>query len=276
MNIKKTELFLLLMGLALAGCGGGSSGSDDSAPASLSNTNLSGTWVQTNVNYAKLNSQADYEWVKTRNQTIIIEEANGAVRLTDCMTGTGADASKSGNSLVFALPQIPQLQFVDANTLQTEVSCTSCMPPSRTKVQLQRASSDTTTALAAVSIVDPVAVTQWDQVCVESIVDGYLQNSVKIRATESNENVTLTASFTAATPFEAGVYTYPAATASVSATLVTEMGSLGLSNPTGTLVVSENATTDFTTDLIMQSGLDGSDVSVQGEIEFNPRWFVAE
>ena len=58
--------------------------------------------------------------------------------------------------------------------------------------------------------------------------------------------------------------------------ILPDIGAGTLSNPEGTVIVSNSDTLDFQANLTMWNSLDDSDVQIEGLLNVNPDWFAAE
>lgn len=258
--------------LALSGCGGGSSGGDDGSEPGFTTSNLAGTWVQTNVNFANSGPGGAQEWVKTRRQTIIVGKNGNIYTLTDCISGASLTASVSGGNLVFDSPFLPSLQIVDGGTLRTEYNT----PTTATDVVLEKVSDGTEGVVDDVNFLAPDIADRWNQVCAETIVDKYLADEVKLRTVSTGDGITTGFTIMFEPDIEVGQYTLPSADADVTGYATVEEGSLNLLNPTGMLIVSEGADVDIQLDLDMENDLDDTLIPVDGTISINPGWFSVD
>lgn len=274
MNMQKVVGIISV--LALAGCGGGSSGGDDDSVGGVepgfTTSNLAGTWVQTNVNFANSGPGGTQEWVKTRRQTIIVEKDGNTYSLRDCISGDSLTASVTGSNLVFASPYLPVLQIVDGSTLRTEYNT----PTTATDVVLEKVSNDTEGVVDEVNFLAPDIADRWDQVCAETIVDKYLADEVKLRTVSAGDGITIGLEISFEPDIEVGQYTLPSDAADVTGYATVEEGSLNLLNPTGMLIVSESADVDIQLDLDMENDLDDTLIPVDGTISINPGWFSVD
>ncbi|MCP5016763.1 MAG: hypothetical protein GY938_16075 [Ketobacter sp.] len=266
--MKNSIYALGVLTLGLAGCGGGGGGDTSVDNAYTSSDNLAGTWVQSNVNYVT----ASGDVFKTRRQTIIVERDANMFTFTDCITGSALTAQVVGDDVQFLGGGALSLERIDRNTLQGQL----VSGPYTTDVELVRVSVDETIELADVVFTSSrFIVSDWDQVCVETIVDNAAPDQVKIKATNDAQDVVVGINMTFSGDLSAGQYTYPSASNDVGGYITSPGFAANLFDPDGTIVVSENTTTDFTLTLTLDNSLDpGVLVAVGGVIGIEPSWFA--
>jgi hypothetical protein len=280
--------WVVVAGLGLAGCGGGggggSSDSDRGGEFSTGVTaaDLVGTWVQTNINRADPLTTGELEWVKTRRQTIVIELVGGSLRMTDCIANTSLSGTLSNDSITFAAQPGLSLQVQDASTLTTRVTGSN----SETDVELVKVSDATRYVLATVDASVDVGGTvvdrsEWSQVCVETVVDKYLSNSIQVKASGSENGVsgTVLLNFSTYDYFEAGQYNYPTignnVTGSFSLNSLVLNTSGNLSDPVGSMILAQDASTVMYFDLVLDSTSSvAPTLGIEGTIELNSEWLA--
>lgn len=292
--MKMQVAVALVAVLGLSGCGGGGGGGgsgepdrsgETPAPApSVTAAQLVGTWVQTNVNYADPTNQGALEWVKTRRQTIIVERVSGVLRFRDCISGVSLNANLSNNTITFPAQPGLTLNVADASNITTTV----IQAGAETDVTLQKVSSNTLAVLADIDATVDLAGqsvdrSQWNQVCVETIVDKYAADSVELKAAGSESGIsgTVTLKFQTADHFTQGQYNYPSAgnsltgTFSVNSLLLNTSGAL--SNPSGSMILIQGGTTDMYFDVVMDSTSGAAPVvGIDGVANLEPFWFDGE
>jgi len=284
----KSRIVMLGLVLVIAGCGGGGPGggssgggtgsggkSNQKGATDLGSDDLTGTWLKTTVYYEDPTNTGSYQWVNTVRQSIVVKDDKSLI-FKDCVAGNSVAAIKNGNNVEFTSPGNSTLAFVDADTLQANVTCDTCTPHSRTELELHRVSTETTISQAAISLDQPFAENDWDQVCVKTIVDNSQDNSVQVKASKLLEGISVNMTLTDSSPIQQGTYSFPGGSATIDASLGTLLGTTKLINPNGTIVVTEGATIDFQADLTLQYASDSSYVAVSGLISFDPQWFAGQ
>jgi hypothetical protein len=279
----------LIAVLGLSGCGGGGGGGSedtDVVAGGVTAAQLVGTWVQTNNIYFE-STPGNWVWVRTRRQTIVVEQSGSGLLFTNCVSGDSLNGSISNNAVTFPVqPDVAQafaLEVVDANTITGTVTLSSI---SEADVELHKVSGDTTIEVASANLTVtaltpiplPVPNSSWDQLCVESQLQaGEYFTEFRGRVGSSFD---VSMRFDSFTPFVAGTNTYPGASMIVS-------GNFSLSSPQveGELSdpVSGSVGLGFTSQAVsynisnleMQSDL-GVNVRVNGTINLNSSWLADE
>lgn len=285
--MNKQFMWALVATLGLAGCGGGGGGggSDDSDDLpnlnNVSASNLVGTWIQTNVNFADPMDTGSYEWVKTKRETIVVTRSGSGLIFTNCVTGNAAAANLADGVVTFPAFPAWELDVVNGSTM----TMTLVQADSETEVELRKVTSSTRAVLADIEAdVDlegtSVSTPTWNQVCVETVVDKYEANTIDMKASGSENGVsgTVRLIFSTESYFVAGQYDYPedgniTGNFSISSFVLNTSGNL--SNPSGTMVMVENDTTDMYVNVVLDSSSTLVDtVGIDGTISLDPEWLA--
>ena len=228
-----------------------------------------GTWIQTNVNYSSITEQN----FKVRRQTIIVTKEGDEFKFTDCISGDYLPAKEIGSAMSFYTISGLSLQIEDDSTLTVDLDMGY---GTRTNVVLKKVSSDTSIILADVDFASPAPVSAWDQVCVETIQDLALSDEVKIRMVDVDNDVAVGLHAVFEGEASLGQHNYPAAVDDVTGYLESPLLDAEVYNPTGTIIVTEDATKDFVIDLLLENSEDSNMVLVDGIIKLDPTWFSFE
>lgn len=265
----KYKMCVMGMGLmALAGCGGGG-GSDSTEDFERNGDGglsaFEGTWIRTNDNYYTANGQT----FKLRRQTIVVEQEGDQLRFTDCIEGTSAVATVDNNTVTFLSAGIPSLQVVNDATLQSTLD----FGGAKTDVVLTKVSDETEYRIAELDLEVrvPAVVSNWDQVCVETVLQG--STLIKVKTVDNASAVSVGLNIVLSGAVSPGQYEFPSATQSLDGYLNSVLD-VTLFNPTGTLIVTQSSTTDFLLDVEFENDVDNTLVPVDGSIYFDPVWFA--
>ena len=286
--MKLQKEVMILGALLLAGCGGGGGGGSDSKRSAEEPpaVDLSGTWIQTNVNY--FDPAVTKQWMKTRRQTIIVTGAGSTPTFTDCNTGGSLEASVTDNTVSFqGLPGVALTLSEDGNTISGTVVAA---PNTETQVVLHKVSASTQEISADLDLtvdlggeIGAVAVDhdQWTQVCISSIVDKLYGDTVDVKATGSEGafSGSVALKFVSTAAFTTGVYNYPSEGNDISGSYTVSLfGSGNLSNPVGTMTLSDSTLTqDFSVDVVMSNtGAVASSMGVSGLLQLKYMWLFSE
>ncbi|HCB40778.1 MAG TPA: hypothetical protein DEP79_13835, partial [Gammaproteobacteria bacterium] len=162
---------------------------------------------------------------------------------------------------------IPSLQVVNDATLQSTLD----FGGAKTDVVLTKVSDETEYRIAELDFDEPTAVSNWDQVCVETVLQG--STLIKVKAVDNASAVSVGLNIVLSGAVSPGQYEFPSATQSLDGYLNSVLD-VTLFNPTGTLIVTQSSTTDFLLDVEFENDVDNTLVPVDGSIYFDPVWFA--
>lgn len=246
---------------------------EDTTP--LPETELVGTWVETRTTRAAADDSAD--WVSTHRKTIIVEQVGGVLRFRNCLDDASVNATVAGEQLTLTAGDYPTLRLSAPDTL------TGVAKVGNTAVSLRRVSEYANAVLAPLELTQPQAMNTWTQVCLETLVADQAENRVAFKARNSLAGVTVGLTFTFATAFQSQQYDYPDLLNSpdeqnsvTGIFAISGVGTGALSEPRGTLLVSEGTEVNLYATLTMLNSLDSDDILIDGVLNIDPEWFLAE
>ena len=248
-----------LIAMACTGCGGGSDSDDDNKP------DLVGTWIQTNDNYFT----ATDETFKIRRQTIIVTDLGDYLEFTDCISGNTLKAKINNNLVQFYAAGVPSLTIANTSTLTTLIRGGS----TETRVEMKKVSRDTTVELADIAITQPEILSTWDQVCVETILDQFLDDEVKFKAVNETSAFTLGVNLMFDGDIAATTYDFSTGTNDADGSITSLTLNADLFDPAGTIAVVDGTSIDFDMDLEFDNSANSSALPVVGSVEFDLNWF---
>ncbi|AUM13312.1 hypothetical protein [Ketobacter alkanivorans] len=264
--MKNSIYALGVLTFGLAGCGGGGGG--DSVSGVSSSNGLEGTWIQTNVNYVL----ASGDVFKVRRQTIVVTKQDDFLYFTDCISGASLAAQVVDDQVDFVSAGVPNLLVENNSTLTTSLVSGSL----GTDVELQKVSSDKTVSVADVSLTEPANISSWDQVCLETIVDQFLPDEVKIKAVHNSSETTVGVNLELGGDIAAGLYTFPSGSSDVDGYVTEGADTRNLLNPVGSIVISEVANTYLDFNLAMDNNVNANSDGVEGRVEIDSSWLSYE
>ena len=282
----KFQMEVLMVGaLLLAGCGGGGGGGSDtkrsidepSAPL-VSAIDLTGTWIQTNVNYA--DPEGARQWFKTRRQTIVVSKDGDSYLFTDCNTGGSLAANLSDSTVTFQV--FPGVEFILSEDAKTIEGTIVALAGTETDVALRKVSSNTQADLSITVSLDtaPVTKSKWDQVCVSTVIEkaGADTVDVKAKGTYFSSPMQMTMHFVAGSEFAPDQYVYPnVSNNDISGTYSADLvGEGNLSDPVGLMTVSEMDKINFSFDVDMLDDQTDSTIGITGLLKIAPEWLTGE
>lgn len=240
---------------------------EDTTP--IPETELVGTWVETRVTRATADDSAD--WVSTHRKTIIVERVGDTLRFRNCLDDISATATVAGGQVTLTTGNYPTLQLSAPDTL------TGAAKVGNTEVSLSRVSEYANAVLAPLELIQPQAMNTWTQVCLETLVADQAENRLAFKARNALAGVTVGLTFTFASALQSDQYDYPDQQNEVAGIFaISGVGTGDLSEPRGSLVVSEDALVILQATLTMLNSLDSSDIPIDGVLNIDPEWFLAE
>lgn len=229
---------------------------------STSGPDLVGTWMEVRT------TRVDDDWLSTERSTIIVERDGDQLRFRNCVDDASATATlQDDTTVVINSNRYPDLRLSGADTLTATLD--------NTDVTLQRIDTATRPVLAALSLQQPGNLDVWTQLCLETRVsddDGY---RLAFRASNSLMGVMVAMDFESDVAFTQQTFGYPDAQRTVSGHFALEGQTGTLSDPSGSLVISDSTTRDFQANLFMTSS-DSSTIEINGLLNVDPQWFEAE
>ncbi|MBA55549.1 MAG: hypothetical protein CMK89_13935 [Pseudomonadales bacterium] len=258
----KNNIAVSALAAVLVACGGGS-GSDSEDTARQ--RNLVGTWIQASDHYYT----ATGETFELHRQTIIVTDEGNFLEFTDCIAGTSLMARVDNDFVEFYSAGVTNLRIIDDSTLRAALSFGS----TQTDVELKKISSDTSIELADVALIEPATVSNWDQVCVETILDQFSDDEVKLKAVNETYGLAVALNLVLDGDITATTYDFSTGTNDATGSIASPLLNANVFDPTGTITVVDGATTDFAVDLAFENSVDNSLIPVVGTIEFDPTWF---
>lgn len=230
---------------------------------------LVGTWMDVRTQYTS--EGVDRDWVDTQRRTVIVELDGDILRFRNCLDGETVEVTVEGDTLTPADDSFPVLRLSGDDVL-VPVNDTGT-----TDVALYRQSS---AVLADLALTEPREISVWTELCLETGVSAVGQSRLAFRATNVYVGATIGMEFESPFAFDAEqILSYGGEVDDGTVTGAYDVATIGagtLSNPRGSLVVSESSTWDFTASLTMTSSQDGGDQPIEGVLNVEPQWFNGE
>lgn len=223
---------------------------------------LAGTWME--IRTTQDNAGA---WQSTERKTIIITGQGASVQFFDCLDDTRLTANVVGTSVSLPSADYPRLQLEGGNRLVSFASVGT------TQVELRRLSTSTQPVLASFAMSAPQPNSDWSRLCLQTFVSASEPDQLSVKASNDPMGAVVGVTFTMAESFVAGQFTYPHLDNDVSGTFaITGLATGDLSNPDGTLVISESDTLDLQADLTMDNSATGSGIGLSGLLQVGTNW----
>lgn len=225
---------------------------------------LVGTWMEVRT------TQSGNDWLSTERSTVIIERDGDQLRFRNCLDDASVTATAQNKTVIVNSTRYPELQLSDDDTL------TAVTTVNNTEVALYRLDTTTSPVLADLSLQQPGDLDTWTQLCLETRVsddDGY---RLAFKASNSLMDIMVAMNFESETPFESAQFEYPDVQRPVTGQYALPGGDTGsLSDPDGTLVISESGTRDFQANIFMDSSHGGT-IEIDALLNIEQQWFDSE
>lgn len=235
---------------------------------------LVGTWIEVRTTHS---TDGSAEWVSTERKTVILERVNDRLRFRNCIDDTHATATILDEQVTLSGDDYPTLELSDDDTL------TGVTAIDGAEVVLERYSSEVNAVMASLDLDQPGDLSDWTQICLETLVSESGDSRLAFKAINSVVGVTIGMNFESTTPFNvAQTLTYSSLNEDDIATGeydVLGVGAGTLSEPNGTLIVSDNVTWDFLAEMAMVStaeDVSSNPVSIDALLKVEKRWFETE
>ncbi|MEE2730181.1 MAG: hypothetical protein VYA55_05130 [Pseudomonadota bacterium] len=250
--------------LGLSACGGGSSGSDDTSGAYRSGPDLVGTWIRTETDYYT----ATGEPFAIHRETVIVTDAGNYLDFTNCVSGDVLMANIDHDVVEFYSAGVSSLHIIDDTTLTVNISQGS----TQTELLFNKVSDDTAVVLADVAFTQPVANSNWEQVCVETVLSQNSDDQLKVKAVNASRNITVGLNAVFDGGIQTTVYDFPVGTNDADAYVLSSSLNTVLVNPDGTIEVSQGVTTNLAVDLDFEDSVSSAQRTLRGTIALDTDW----
>lgn len=225
---------------------------------------LVGTWMEVRT------TQVGGDWLSTERSTVIVERDGDQLRFRNCLDNSSVQASVKNKTVTVEGNRYPDLNI-------SEDTLTAVSTFNNTEVVLYRLDTTTSPVLASLSLQQPGELDMWTQLCLETRVsdnDGY---RMAFKASNVLMDIMVTMDLQSDTPFDpSATFSYPDAQRTVSGSYTLPGGDIGtLTDPAGTLIISESSTRDFQADIVMTSSHGGT-IEISGLLSVEQQWFDTE
>lgn len=239
---------------------------------------LAGVWMEVRTTFNTTNDVR--EWSSTERKTIIVENVGDGFRFRDCLADTEITAAVDDENVTLSSGDYPVLRLSESDTL-TAVENTG-----DTEVALYRLTTNSQAVVAQLELADPMEMSTWSQLCLETVVADAAENRLSFKAVSTvpglTGDVVVGMTFGFPTPVAGGLYEYPDPQSLLTVTGIFSLpgqpeGTLSDPYVGSTLDVNESDPWTFQANLSLVNSLDPDNaVPIRGVLSVNPQWFEME